>query len=394
MISNIDEDDFGDLAALCLVSHTFNVIATKQLYGGNLWLVFPAGGRPYNAPTSRRFKLKRTLVARPDLAAKFKTLTLDLEEDLYPFRKKDSNPNLAPALDLLHTAIDLATNVTRLCFGYRCVQSTFDSFLRIILSNTPLAARLTSLRVYAPEWKNYYPYEIEPMLEALPRLTDVYCSGMKGWPYGPLTSFATNATLKSDSFNGLDSSRTTLREVRFWTGDEDYPDWTTFINLKHVTISINYQAERGETNRVLETCLVAETIKLSVDGYNVDRYHICELKTLHSIPTSIVNLDISHSNGVATQYMIDWIRDGASRWPHLRELIVLRAKEGDMDGRYCWGLTKARAQELADIKGDRKVCSFKTREELDQECEEVCAERGIRLRWIPFHVIYCDSDSD
>lgn len=380
-------EDTPTIASLCLASHAWNAASTKYLYQRDVDIIFRfTKGSLLGIDKSKPLQLARTVQARPELAAHITGVTISIVQHDNNLPYRTNNPvirvDTGPAKEALKTILEAGTSIV--AFAVEVVaaddfwaQEVTLACLTELLSCTSRLKGLQRLKV------DYCTNAIEraQLFLATPSLLHLDFQNLEFYlPFYPTlpTSSLRSLILRND-FHNRDAhalastpSRTSLQSVEFCASVDDPPSWDLFPNLKTVTVFNNNQ-ERGQTATSLATCVAAESITLRLQYRGYGSTTLATTRTLHSLPPSLVSLDLSPITQGLTQYVLDWLRDGESpnlqirtgEWPNLRKVKMNWVSPQKTRRRL--------PQRLQEQHEERK--------QLRLACEEVCKRRGVELEW-------------
>lgn len=359
------------LAALSLVSRSWNAAATISLYSREVELGFVCSSdKRLNNSQHPACQFARTLQSRQDFAALVTEITVEIDtyDDYYLDMAMDgSEPykeDVKVVVDALRTVIKNGPNVVKLTLRSR--DWMVEECLEVLHSNSESLQRLAYLEVDNWAWTEEVQFAFLLFLASLPSLAHLRVEGFfaSDPDYAlvpPVIALETLATRWAPEdhiirFLAASPTRLSLQSLDFSTHRYLKPSWAQFPNLHSITFSFGDAMERELVTETLATCVAAKTIRLQAGNFTRDLFEdLAYFEVLHSIPSGIVHLDLSSTDLRHSDYFLDWIRNGDERWPNLRKITLC------ILSRY----TDAVKEEY-----DRAY----------KECEEVCERRGIECR--------------
>lgn len=359
--------DAPTLAALALVSQAWNTIATSTLYRRELRLSLDWYDGVVPRDQSQPRQLEQTLRARPDLAALATAIHVHSEDAETSIPKSD----LTDACDVLEIVLRLTPNIVSFRTSPNAFTHTTSTLLFILGSCKDVLERLLHFDVpWATDDDLCSPCDLLSQLSSLQHL---HLFDLPDNLHQHMSFSLQSLYIQLPLSNGhlaliASSSHQSLMSIRFMTDEQrdDPPDWTTFPNLTKIDICLDYSGENYyRAKQSLATCLVAETIAISLYHDDDTASTFTSSQVLQSLPSSLVSLDLSRIVERVDGSVLEWLRDGEAQWPNLR-CVKMRELNNRQTG-YESDLLAAEQQEES---GRMRLA-----------CEEVAEQREVVLEW-------------
>lgn len=350
-------EDVPALAALSLVSRTWNSASTKLLYSCDLQLLFGWDGLAVDHKQSRVGQLERTLLARPDLAVLSKSLFIDAVD----LHTAGAEIDMDAAVRVLRNILAVGTSITTFYIDEDTDWITTATFLNVLSTSPNAQQRLKFLHVGS---RPPHPGDLTliHLLRELPSLTSLSVVELDPAPnahrFPPpfaLQHLAVTDPLQNHALNFLQNSRASLKSIEFTVPHEDPPpDFTLFTNLHHVDFYFSLDDDNGLLERTTSSLVAAKELYLHDFAY--EEQSIAPGRTLRfldSIPASVEELDLGNWDTVGGVNVVAWLlKDPESKeQSKLRKILFA-------------------PREIFDATGD----SIRT-------VELQCAEKGIECVW-------------